>query len=143
MSDYERAIRIAATPRKVFETLTDVTEFAGWWAPATGSARDGGELRIFFEGIPQPLLLQVKAAAPASGLAWHVTACDFMPDWAGTTIRITIDPAADGGCDTTLRHEGLTPRLECYDMCRAGWDQYVPSLRDYIETGTGHPYQPR
>jgi hypothetical protein len=23
--------------------------------------------------------------------------------------------------------------------CRAGWDKYLPGLRDYIETGTGHP----
>jgi hypothetical protein len=30
--------------------------------------------------------------------------------------------------------------LECYDMCRAGWDQYLPSLRDYLETGNGHPF---
>jgi hypothetical protein len=25
-------------------------------------------------------------------------------------------------------------------MCRAGWDQYLPCLRGYIDTGTGNPY---
>jgi len=25
-------------------------------------------------------------------------------------------------------------------MCRAGWEQYLPSLRDYVETGTGNSY---
>ena len=25
-------------------------------------------------------------------------------------------------------------------MCRAGWDQYLPSLRDYIKASAGHPY---
>jgi uncharacterized protein YndB with AHSA1/START domain len=142
MSDYERTISIAATPQKVFATLTNVTEFAAWWAPATGSARDGGELRLAFEGIPQPLVLHVKSAIPASELAWHVTACDFLTDWVGTTVRIKTRPAV-GGCDVTFRHDGLTPQLECYDMCRAGWDQYVPSLRDYVQTGTRHPYRPR
>jgi uncharacterized protein YndB with AHSA1/START domain len=142
MSDYERTISIAATPQKVFATLTNVIEFAAWWAPATGSARDGGKLRLAFEGIPQPLVLHVKSATPASELAWHVTACDFLTDWVGTTVRIKTR-AAVGGCDVTFQHEGLTPQLECYDMCRAGWDQYVPSLRDYIQTGTGHPYRPR
>jgi hypothetical protein len=44
------------------------------------------------------------------------------------------------GCDLLFRHAGLSPQLECYDMCRAGWDQYLPSLRDYIDTGTGNPY---
>jgi uncharacterized protein YndB with AHSA1/START domain len=143
MSDYERTISIVATPQKVFGTLTNATEFGAWWAPAAGSARDGGGLCVTFEGIPQPLVLQVKTVAPVSELAWHVTACDFLPDWVGTTVHVTIHPAADGGCAVTFRHEGLTPQLECYDMCRAGWEQYVPSLRDYIETGTGTPYRPR
>jgi uncharacterized protein YndB with AHSA1/START domain len=143
MSDYERTISIAATPQKVFGTLMNVTEFGAWWAPADGSARDGGGLRVTFEGISQPLVLQVKTAAPVSGLAWHVTACDFLPDWVGTTVHVTIRPTADDGCAVTFRHEGLTPQLECYDMCRTGWEQYVPSLRDYIETGTGTPYRPR
>ena len=58
-------------------------------------------------------------------------------------MHVTIRPTADDGCAVTFRHEGLTPQLECYDMCRAGWEQYVPSLRDYIETGTGAPYRPR
>lgn len=24
-------------------------------------------------------------------------------------------------------------------MCRQGWDQFLPSLRDYLTTGTGSP----
>jgi hypothetical protein len=39
-----------------------------------------------------------------------------------------------------FRHEGLSTQLECYDMCQAGWDQYLPSQRDYLHTGTGNPY---
>ena len=143
MSDYERTISIAATPGKVFTTLTNAAEFAAWWTPATGSARDSGELRLAFEGIPQPLVLHVNTVMPASEVAWQVTACDFLPDWVGTTVHVNTRPAPDGGCGVTFWHEGLTPQLECYDMCRAGWDQYVPSLRDYIQIGIGHPYQPR
>ncbi len=52
MSDYERIISIAATPPKVFATLTNVTEFAAWWHRPPGPARDGGELRLAFEGGP-------------------------------------------------------------------------------------------
>ena len=43
-------------------------------------------------------------------------------------------------CDLLFQHASLSPQLECYDMCRAGWDQYLPSLRDYIDTGTGNTY---
>jgi hypothetical protein len=46
-----------------------------------------------------------------------------------------------GGCDLQFRHEGPRPGLECYDQCRAGWDQYLPSLRDYLESGVGNPFR--
>jgi hypothetical protein len=38
-----------------------------------------------------------------------------------------------------FRHQGLTPRLECYDHCARGWEYFLPSLRDHVETGTGRP----
>ncbi len=41
-----------------------------------------------------------------------------------------------------FRHQGLRPRFECYDMCRTGWDQYLPSLQDYVDSGTGNPFSP-
>jgi hypothetical protein len=26
-------------------------------------------------------------------------------------------------------------------MCVQGWEQYLPSLRDYLEAGTGNPFR--
>jgi hypothetical protein len=71
---------------------------------------------------------------------WDIQSCTFLPDWVGTTLSFTLSDPGSGGCDLFFRHAGLSPQLECYDTCRAGWDQYLPSLRDYIETGTGNPY---
>ena len=28
----------------------------------------------------------------------------------------------------TFTHEGLTPRIECYDQCSAGWTGYLNNL---------------
>ena len=144
--DYTNHVHIDAPAERVFELLTTAAEFAAWWAPAAGSAAEGGELRITFEGLEDPLVLTVSAAARPTTVIWEVEACGFLPDWVGTrpvfTLTETLSEGepATGGCDVRFRHEGLSPRLECYDMCRAGWDQYLPSLRDYIETGTGTPF---
>jgi hypothetical protein len=73
-------------------------------------------------------------------VTWNVTECSFLPDWVGTAPAFTLSPSGDGGCDVQFQHEGLRLELECYGMCGGGWDQYVPSLRDYIETGTGNPF---
>jgi hypothetical protein len=97
-------------------------------------------LSITFDSIENPLVLQVKQATRASTVTWDVESCAFLPDWVGTTPAFTLSRSSAGGCDLEFRHEGLSPQLECYDMCQTGWDQYLPSLRAYLETGTGHPF---
>ena len=139
MTDYTRQIHINADPETVFGTLTNAAEFASWWAPATGSAQ-AGPLRITFDGFDDPLVLQVRQAARPSAVTWVVQECAFLPDWVGTAPAFTLSRSGAGGCDLEFRHQGVTPQLECYETCRAGWEQYLPSLRDYLETGTGNPY---
>jgi hypothetical protein len=124
----------------VSDTLTTAAQFASWWAPATGSAVEASELSITFDSIEDPLVLQVKQATRASTVIWDVESCAFLPDWVGTTPAFTLSRSSAGGCDLEFRHEGLSPQLECYDMCQAGRDHYLPSLRAYLETGTGHPF---
>jgi uncharacterized protein YndB with AHSA1/START domain len=126
----------------VFGALTTASQIAAWWAPATGSAAEAGTLRISFDTITEPLVMRVERATPSSAVTWNVEACAFLPDWVGTKPAFTLSRSAAGGCNVDFRHEGLRPQLECHDMCRAGWDQYLPSLRDYLETGAGHPFTP-
>jgi len=95
---------------------------------------------VTFAGIDRPLLIHVTEAKHFAVVRWGITACDFLPDWVGTAPVFTLTESGAEGCELRFRHEGLNPRLDCYDMCRTGWDQYLPSLRDYIQTGTGNPY---
>jgi uncharacterized protein YndB with AHSA1/START domain len=138
-ADYTNQIHINAPRQNVLDVLTNTAGFASWWAPAAGSAVEGGELRITFDNIEDPLIMNVQQASP-SIVRWAVTSCAVLPDWVGTMPAFTLSDSGAGGCDLRFRHEGLRPQLECYDSCRAGWEQYLPSLRDYIETSTGNPY---
>jgi uncharacterized protein YndB with AHSA1/START domain len=139
-ADYTNQVHINASAERVFDVLTSAVEYTSWWAPASGAATQGGELRITFDGVEDPLVLRVKQATPTMTVSWDVEACGSLPDWVGSRPAFTLSEPDTGGCDLSFRHEGLNPQLACYDMCRAGWDQYLPSLRDYIETGTGRPY---
>lgn len=138
--DYTTHVHLGISPDRVFEILTTVAEFASWWAPATGSATEGGEVRITFHGFEDPLVLRVKQATRPSKVIWDIESCSFLPDWVGTTPTFTPSEPGTGGCDLLFQHVGLSPQLNCYDMRRAGWDQYLPGLRDHIDTGTGNPY---
>ena len=124
-------------PEEVFDALATTDGVAGWWMPATGSAAEGGELRLSFP--PGVGVCHVDTAHTASRVVWSVVDLDFLPDWVGTRIVVDLRPGDSGGTELEFCHDGLTPQLECYGQCEQGWDHYLSSLRDYVETGSGRP----
>jgi uncharacterized protein YndB with AHSA1/START domain len=143
--DYARELHIEAPPAAVYAALTTLDGCSAWWAPASGSAIAGGERYFTFNDPDVPLILRVAEATEPAGqsswIAWHVTACGFLADWKGSTLTFGITGVADGTTDLRFRHAGLSPRLECFEECQAGWNYYLPSLRAYAETGTGTPFR--
>ena len=138
-ADYTATLPIASAPEPVFDALTTLSGLAAWWAPVTGSGAEGGELRFDMNVTEGPLVIAVHTAQRPTIVVWDVLACPFLPDWAGTTIAFDLGHSEDGQCDLFFRHHGLTGQFDCYDMCRQGWDHFLPSLRDYAATGTGSP----
>lgn len=138
--DYQATLNITAPPSVVFAALTTLDGLGGWWTDATGDGGPGGELRFFF-GDDVPAIMRVDEARPTSLVQWTCLGYETLPDWAGTTITFRVSPRSDGGSELAFRHRGLTPQVECFAMCRDGWDHFLPSLRAYVETGQGNPRQ--
>jgi uncharacterized protein YndB with AHSA1/START domain len=135
--NYQSQVRFSKPPDVVFDALTSLDGLAGWWSPVTGSGAAGGELR-FTHKHEDALAIRVDAADRPRSVAWTVLAYVLKPEWAGTEITFRLRPG-DAGTTLEFRHEGLTPQLECYEHCSRGWEHFLPSLRDYVETGTGSP----
>jgi uncharacterized protein YndB with AHSA1/START domain len=129
---------VAATPETVLAALRSTDGVSGWWGSATGSADMGGTLEVSFLGGRQRIRLHVEPTSEHR-VVWAVEAAPLTPEWVGTTVIFEVEQAGDG---TTIhfRHQGLTPGLECFDMCHQGWTHYVASLVSYVETGQGQPY---
>ena len=136
-SSFQKRVAFSGPPSSVFAALTTAAGVAGWWMPATGFGDEGDELRLAFP--PGPGVLRVDTARPYSEVVWTVLICDFLPDWVDTRITFALRGTPEGGTVLEFRHEGLTPQLECYGQCAQGWGYYLPSLRDYVETGVGRP----
>lgn len=138
--DYQATLAFSAAPQAVFEALTTLPGLARWWTGAvTGSGEEGGELRFYF-GDDVPTIMRVDVATAATLVQWTCVGYQHLPDWAGTTITFALSQSEGGGTDLAFRHRGLTPQLECFEMCRNGWDHFLPSLRSYTDTGEGNPW---
>ena len=138
-ADYQKTIRVKATPGALFDALTSVTGLAAWWNPVTGSGDAGGELK-FFMNAPEPLVIHVEQATRPTSVQWSVSNCPFLPDWVGTRPTFTITPVDGDASQLHFRHHGLTQELDCIEMCTRSWNHYLASLRDYLEVGRGSPF---
>jgi uncharacterized protein YndB with AHSA1/START domain len=137
--DYGRALVVAASPERVFDATLDGLK--RWWTPrASGSGRPGGTLRLEFEGLDEHIELCVIACHRPTEVVWSVLKHTSLEEWTGTTIAFALSPRGSDACTVAFRHQGLSPRLACYDDCEAGWNHFLSSLVSLIERGAGMPF---
>jgi hypothetical protein len=84
-------------------------------------------------------VISVDTADRPRSVAWTVLSYPLNPEWVDTHITFLLHPGHSGGTTLEFRHQGLTPQLDCYEHCSRGWEHFLPSLRDYVEAGTGSP----
>ena len=147
MDHYRCSLVIEATPAAVYAALTTPAGLRGWWTQDCDVASDvGGTHRLRFECAQKDL--RVERLDPGREVQWLCTAAHIgasgisRPDeWVGT--RMVFRLTADGAARTRLdfEHVGLVPVLECYEVCRAGWQHYLGSLQRWAETGHGTPHR--
>jgi uncharacterized protein YndB with AHSA1/START domain len=134
-ADFVSTIHFKSPVDRVFAALTDPARLSSWWVKASGSGLQGGELTFLF---PVEKLVVRVDRANRSIVQWSPLVCEPLPDWVGTTITFTLSETRNGGSQLDFRHAGLA-QLACFEMCREGWEYYLPSLVDYVDTGTGRP----
>lgn len=141
---YRAEVRFTTPPDAVFDAFTTLDGIAGWWTDqVSGSGEHGGDLTLGFPNSDGPrVVLHVDVAERPRSIVWRVRAVPPLPaweEWAGTRIVVRLLPDGDGGTRMEFEHEGLTPRLHCYDTCSLGWDHGLAFVRRYVETGTRRP----
>jgi uncharacterized protein YndB with AHSA1/START domain len=135
--DFVSTKAFRAPPESVLAALRTVEGITDWWGPTTGSAEVEGTFEVSFAEHEQVIVLHVEPAEEGK-VVWTVEETPRTPEWVGTTIVFDVTASGDGTA-LHFRHHGLTPQLECFDMCHAGWTHYLSSLVSYADTGQGQP----
>lgn len=143
--DYSYTIDLNATADTVYDALTNGIPL--WWTEQfEGSANERGSTftvrfgdRIFKTMNVRELSADTKVVWSVENASIDLPGLSDPTEWIGTTIVWDI-LRQDDHARLRLTHIGLRPAIECYEVCADGWQQFVASLKSYVETGNGRPF---
>lgn len=148
MKNYQHSLTVAAPPAAVYAALTTTDGLRGWWTgQCEGNPAAGGTIEFRFGATYKDM--RVERLVPGREVRWLCTRAGIAADaltrkdeWVGTELVFLMREDGPGRTRLDFEHVGLLPSLECYDLCYRGWQQFMGSLRDYLDTGAGAPFMP-
>jgi len=147
MNTYQQCFIAQANAAKVYAALTTLDGLRGWWTnDVAGDSGLDGKIRLRFGNSHKEM--QVEALAPNREVRWLCTAAHINHDsltrtdeWVGTRIVFHLSPEGAEHTRVDFEHIGLVPSFECYELCNNGWNYFLKSLHEFVETGKGTPFE--
>ena len=136
--DYTTTFSVNQTPEEAFEAINNVR---GWWeGQIEGKTEKVGDVFTYRYDNFHRSKQEVIELIPGKRAVWLVVegGPKFTKDkteWRGTKIIFDISKS---GSKTEVRftHQGLIPRLECYNSCTGAWGPLIRNnLRKLITDG--------
>jgi len=153
MKNYQHSLTIAATPAAVYAALTTIDGLRAWWTQdCEGTTEVNGIIHFRFGASHKEM--RIERLEPGREVRWQCTRAHIAADsitrkdeWVGTEPVFLISDAGpghekQGRTRLDFEHIGLVPSFECYGLCYKGWQHFLGSLQQYLETGEGTPYAP-
>ena len=141
LQDYQYTLNANVSAEEAYRKVARVS---AWWNErSTGETQalgdtfkvDFGKTWVEFE---------VVEAIPNRRMVWLVTDCElhFLKDrkeWKDTKVIWDLK-AGNGATSITMTHAGITPAVECFDVCQAGWNFHLgESLLKLLTENRGVP----
>lgn len=132
--DYQVTITANISAEEAFRKIKQVSQ---WWTKGiSGEANQLGD-RFTMRSRETFVDLEVVELEPNTRIVWEVTDCYLhwikdKTEWKGTRILWQI-ASKNGTTEVRMTHMGLFPGVECYDVCKTGWDFHVTrSLHKFL-----------
>jgi len=147
VKNYQCEVEIAAPAAAVFGAITTETGLKGWWTTTCQAGGGVGSRATFHFGKTYNIMLTEKLT-PDREVVWkcleqrhEAAGLNRKDEWAGTRVKFKLVSRSAASTVLHFEHEGLTPQLECYQICEDGWGHFLKSsLKQLVETGKGEPY---
>lgn len=147
-ASYRRRLELAAPVATVYRALTTPEGLRGWWTQTSETGtREADAIDVHFGPVWKRMRIERLVADRT--VRWHCVDANLIAagvrdprEWVDTSLIFRLVAVAPDRCTLHFEHLGLTPAVDCYAICSAGWEQFLGSLRRYVETGTGAPYIP-
>jgi len=143
--DYKIEITTSADIKPCFYAIA--REVDKWWGKVDNPISSiGEEFSVFFGKTEWKF--RIDEYLQFKKITWKCIKANHVHDGLNNIEQEWLDSelfwsfiSTNGKTNITLVHKGLTPNLNCYGVCKSGWDFFVSSsLRKYLETGKGNPY---
>jgi uncharacterized protein YndB with AHSA1/START domain len=137
MATLHHLVPIKASPEKVFAAIATEDGNRGWWtADSIVEKRAGGKADFGFGKRAMIFRMTIEKLEPDKVL---VMSCHGdQPEWAGTTLEWTIEPAPAGSI-LTFNHKGWREITPYCAECNSMWGNLMFRLKAYAETGKPSP----
>jgi hypothetical protein len=131
------AFDVDASGEAVREALTSLSGLRGWWSTVVGGSADPGSVIEFtFRDDFNP---RMQVEESGSKVVWRCVA--GHEPWADNTFHFEL--GGDGPVSVLFRQEYARELSDkAYGIYNFNWGFYLESLRLYVETGRGKPFEP-
>lgn len=135
------AVEIESSPRNVYRAVATAEGLSKWWSTkVTADERVGGIVDFTFIDVFNPDM-EIIAMDEPSRVHWR---CVGGHDpWDGSEFHFDIEGLRDGRARLLFKQTYGKPIDDvAYGIYNFNWGYYLQSLKDYVETGTGKPFNP-
>ncbi|HPM32163.1 MAG TPA: SRPBCC domain-containing protein [Chryseolinea sp.] len=137
--DYTFSLKSSDTSKNIFDTLLNVRS---WWVGLYSETIKGDSKKLNDEftfsagGGAHYSKQKLVELIPDKKIVWLVTDSNLnflekSNEWTGTKICFEISQKTDI-TQITFTHQGLVPKIECYNSCASAWTQYLQNLAEKL-----------
>ncbi|GAA5443651.1 hypothetical protein Misp06_01829 [Microbulbifer sp. NBRC 101763] len=141
MSNYTTSFFSPSSQGDAYKAVAE--KMSQWWTPVSAPfLKVGDTAKTGFKGESY-WVFRAKTLKPEKLIELECIESNMVSDnvddpeeWKGSTLRFEFSEENKGTL-VTFTHIGLSPEMKCWDMCKSGWDHYLPgSLKNFL-SGTG------